>query len=119
MGAPHRSDPIQEQWLPQAHFASDRQYGAMPFGHRHLLPRALPQLNEGWSETKELLARWCQRGAGFIADENRSSKLLLEEAYSRADRCLSDIQAFGRLDETSGRNDLYKGSRKLDVHPSK
>ena len=90
----------------------------MSFGHRHLLSRALPQLNEGRGEAKELLAGWGERRATFIPNEKRSSKLLLKQAHARADCRLSDMQSIGRFDEASGRDDLYEGPGKLDVHLS-
>ena len=49
----------------------------MTFGHRNLLPGALPQLHEGRGEAKELLACRGECRASFIPDEKRPSELLL------------------------------------------
>jgi hypothetical protein len=88
----------------------------MSVGHRHLLSRALPKLNETWSKPKELLAGWSQGRASFIPNEKRAPKLLLKQAHARADGRLSDMQTLGGLNKTPGRNDLYKGPGELDVH---
>ena len=88
----------------------------MPFWHRHLLFCALPQLYESRSEAKELLARRGEARAGLIANEKRSPKLLLKEAYACAHRRLCDMQTVGGFDEASGGDDLYKGPGELDVH---
>src|SRR4029077_7746035 len=91
MGAPHHPDPLDQKRLPQADLASDCQNGAMPFGYRHLLFCALPQLNESRCEAKELLARWGEARAGFIPHEKRSPELLFKEAYPCANRRLCDM----------------------------
>src|SRR5665213_2882004 len=90
----------------------------MPFGHRHLLSRALPQLYESRGEAKELLAGWGERRATFISNEKRSPKLLLKQAHARADRRLSDVQTIGSLNEAAGRDNFYEGPGELDVHVS-
>ena len=73
----------------------------MPFGHRHLLPRALPQLYERQGEPKELFPGGCEGRASFIPNEKRSPKLLFKQAHPRADCRLTDIQALGSPDETA------------------
>jgi hypothetical protein len=88
------------------------------FGHRNLLPRALPQLNERRREAQKLLPRWRESCATLVSDKQRPSELLLKEAHARADRRLRDMQAFCGFDEASSRDDLYEGSGKLDIHSS-
>lgn len=100
--APHRSDPLEQERLPKADFASHGQYGAMTLGYRHLLPRALPQLYERRGEPKELFPGGCEGRASFIPNEKRSPKLLLKQAHPRADCRLSDIQAIGGFYKASG-----------------
>ena len=78
----------------------------MPFRHRHLLSRALPQLHKSRGEAKELLASWSECGTSFVSNEKRSPKLPLKQAYAGADGCLSDMQALGSLNETPRGDDL-------------
>ena len=78
----------------------------MTFGDGHLLPRALPQLQESRGEAQELLAGWGECGPTFISNEKRSSKLLLKQAHACADCSLGDMQTIGRFDEASGRDDF-------------
>jgi hypothetical protein len=116
MRAPHHPDPLEQKRLPQADLASNRQNCAVSFRYRDLLFCALPQLYECWSVTKELFTRRGEACAGLIANEKRSSELLLKETHPRADRRLCDMQTVGGFDEASGRDDLYKSPGKLDVH---
>jgi hypothetical protein len=88
----------------------------MPFGYRHLLFCALPQLYESRGEAKELLARLGEARAALIPNEKRSPELLLKEAHACADRCLRDMQTVGGFDEASGSDDLQKSPGELDVH---
>ena len=88
----------------------------MPRGHCHLMSGSLPQLYESRGEAKELLAGWGEGRATFIPNEKRSSKLLLQETYARADGRLCDVQTLGSFDEAAGRDDLQKCPSELDVH---
>ena len=116
MRAPHHPDPLEQKRLPQADLASNSQNCAVSFRHRDLLFCALPQLYECRSVTKELFTRWSEARAGFIANEKRSSELLLKETHPCANRRLCDMQTVGGFDEAPGGNDLYKSPGELDVH---
>src|SRR5690242_19229890 len=91
MRAPHHPDPVEQKRLPQADLTSNRQNCAVPFRHGDLLFCALPQLYECRSVTKELLTRGSETRAGLIANEKRSSELLLKEAHACAYRRLCDM----------------------------
>lgn len=116
MQAPHHPDPFEQKRLPQADLTSNSQNCAVSFRYRDLLLRALPQLYERRSVTKELFTRRGEACAGFIANEKRSSELLLEETHSCANRCLCNVQTVGGFDEAPGGDDLYKSPGELDVH---
>jgi hypothetical protein len=116
MRAPHHLHPLEQKRLPQADLASNRQNCAVSFRYRDLLFCALPQLDECRSVTKELFTRRSEARASLIANEKRSSELLLKEAHACAYRCLCDMQAVGGFDEAPGGYDLYESSSKLDVH---
>lgn len=87
----HPSNPIEQERLPQADFATHRKDCAMSGRHGYLLARALPQLHKAWCEAKELLSGWSQRGSGFVPDKKRTPKLLLKQAYPSADGRLTDM----------------------------
>src|SRR5687768_13723622 len=84
--------------------------------HGYLMSGPLPQLYESRSEAKELVAGWGEGRTSFIPNEKRSSKLLLQETYARADGCLCDMQTLSRFDEAPSRDDLEKCPSELDVH---
>jgi hypothetical protein len=65
---------------------------------------------------QELLAGGRKKGAAFVADKKRPSKLLFQIADSRAHGRLGNIQAFRSLDKASCRDDLNKSTSELDVH---
>jgi len=88
----------------------------MTRGYRHLMTRTLPQLNECRRVAEKLLTRRRQRCSALVPNEQGSPKLLLEGADTRADCGLTDIQALGSPDETTGRDDLEKGFGDLGVH---
>ena len=116
MRAPHHPDPLEQKRLPQTDLASDRQNCAVSFWYRNLLFCALPQLYECRSVTKELFTRRSEARAGLIANEKRSSELLLKEAHACANRRLCDMQPVGGFDEAPGGDDFYKSPGELDVH---
>ena len=102
MRAPHHPDPLEQKRLPQADLASNRQNCAVSFGYRNLLFCALPQLYKCRSVTKELFTRRSEARAGLIANEKRSSELLLKKAHACAYRRLCDMQTVGGFYEAPG-----------------
>jgi cytochrome c len=63
-----------------------------------------------------LFTRRGEARAGLIANEKRSSELLLKEAHACANRRLCDMQTVGGFDEAPGGDDFYKSSGEFDVH---
>jgi hypothetical protein len=80
----------------------------MSLRYGHLLSSALPQLYERWRKAKELLAGRRERRASFVANKKRSPKLLFQQAHTRADRRLSDMQTVGSFNKAPCRDDLHK-----------
>ena len=79
---------------------------AVSFRYRDLLFCALPQLHKCRSVTKELFTGRGEARAGLIANEKRSSELLLKEAHACTNRRLCDMQTVGGFDEAPGGDDL-------------
>jgi len=95
---------------------ADAEHGAATVRHRDLVPRPFPQLHQRRGMAEELLARGRQAGAGLVAHEEASAKLILERADARADRRLADMQALRGADEAAGGNDGEEGANQFDVH---
>ncbi len=115
-GAAHPHQPVEEQRVPQGELARHRDHGAQPGGHRHLLARALPELDERGRVAQELLAGRREGGTRLVAHEELAAEQLLQGLHAHAHRRLRDVQAFRRAHEVAGGDDLHEGAGEDDVH---
>ena len=65
----HPQDPVQQMRAPKAHFAADRNHGAMAGRDGNLMAGTLPELDEGRRVAQELFAGRGERRAALVAHE--------------------------------------------------
>jgi len=114
--AAHPQQPVEQQRVPQALLAADRQHRALAARHRDLMARTLPHLHHHRRVAHELLAGGGQRGAGLVAHEQARADRLFQRAHARADGRLRDVQPLGGAHEAAAGDDVEKGACKGDVH---
>jgi PAS domain S-box-containing protein len=114
-GPAHPVQPFQEQRMPQAEFAPDRQNGSPTQRHRDLMTRPLPQLHKHRRVAQELLAGRRERRAILVTDKKRPAELLFQRPDARADRRLTQVELFGRAHKAACPDNLQKGSREFDI----
>ena len=116
IGRLHQRQPPQQIFFPQADAAADHQRSGKALGYADVMARLFDGADQRRGVALKLPAGRRQRGAGFVANEQRAAELLLERVNARAHRRLADMQPLRRRDEIARGHHGQESSGKFGIH---